>query len=272
MRTTWLVVVMLVVGGLGCFSTARYDDAHMQRVASINARYEAETAQEQEREHELASVIDRYRALLVPIKPGSLSTPMSHVSERAEIIECRTRCDRRSIDESLDGRHTNDRVKAQCLRDVCEPAYLDALTKTYSGADVRRVTSQRAISEGGELESRLAGAHNRVILQHIEDESRELARLQEQTRRRLEQDRREAIAASAQRRDAEIASGRAVHRARIRAAAFAARDPGPVAAGAPPACVAAEHEQVHGDGCRAELPSPDLGSSAETNPAPVGAP
>jgi hypothetical protein len=41
MRSPALVVVIALVGCLGCFSTAQYEAAHRQRVVSINARYDA---------------------------------------------------------------------------------------------------------------------------------------------------------------------------------------------------------------------------------------
>lgn len=55
MRVTAGVVVVLV-GGFGCFSTARYDDAHVQRVAIINARYEAACRRQAEQYASLAAV------------------------------------------------------------------------------------------------------------------------------------------------------------------------------------------------------------------------
>jgi hypothetical protein len=41
MRMMGVVIALAVTGSVGCFSTASYDHAHVQRVATINARYEA---------------------------------------------------------------------------------------------------------------------------------------------------------------------------------------------------------------------------------------
>jgi hypothetical protein len=68
MRVTVMVVAM--VGGLGCFSTARYDDAHVQRVAIINARYEAESRRQAEQYASVAATLDQLRARLHPISPA----------------------------------------------------------------------------------------------------------------------------------------------------------------------------------------------------------
>lgn len=274
MRTTGLVVVVvMVVGGLGCFSTARYDDAHLQRVASINARYEAETAQAQRRERELASLLEADRALLISIKPGSRSAPVSRVDEREAMVECRKQCDRRGMDDSLDEWRPNDQVKAQCLHEICEPAYVDALTRTYFDADVRWVTNELAASEGTDFESLLAFSHNQALAQHIEEEAHDLAKLQAQTPQRFERDRQAEIAASAQRRDSEIASGRAAHRARIQAASLAARDPGPVAARPSSLCAADAVDDERSSRvavCGSEPALPDSASSARSAQLPTG--
>ncbi len=259
MRATGLVVVVVVaVGAGGCFSTARYDDAHAQRVASINARYDAERLQDQEREVALVSALEEHRALLIPIKPGSLSAPVSRVDEREAIVECRSRCDRRGIDESLDGKHPNDQVKAQCLHEICEPAYVDALTKTYADADVRWVSSRLAASDGADLEALMTFSHNQAVSRHIEEDTRRLAQLRAHTNQHLEQDRQAEIAASARRRDSEIASGRAAQRARVRAAAFAARERGPISAGQSSLCAAGDPGLGSITGCRSEPPLPEL--------------
>jgi hypothetical protein len=241
----------------------------MQRIANINARYEAEVAQAQVRETELIAELERYRALLIPIKPGSQSAPIRRVDERAAIVECRNRCARCAIDKSPDGRRPDDRVKAQCLHDICEPAYVEALTRTYVEADVRWVTKQAAVLEPRDLESLLAFSHNQAVSRQIEDQAREIARLQAQTRERLARARQAELAASALQRDSEIASGRAAHRARIEAAAFAARDPAPIAGRPSDLCAAGDPRSMRVGVCRLELPLPDLAVAAPSDRAPV---
>lgn len=73
MRVTAGVVVVLV-GGFGCFSTARYDDAHVQRVAIINARYEAACRRQAEQYASLAAVLDQLRARVHPIEPAAFAS------------------------------------------------------------------------------------------------------------------------------------------------------------------------------------------------------
>jgi len=263
MRTTGLVVVVVVaVGGLGCFSTARYEDAHIQRVASINARYEAERTQAQQREAELTAALEADRRLLAPTKPGSRCTPLHRVDEREAIVECRDQCERRAIDESLDG-YLNEQIRKQCVHEICEPAYVDALTKTYVDADVHWVTSQLAASENADLESLMAFSHNQQVSRHLDDEARGLAKLQAQVRQQLERDRQAEIAASAWRRDQDIASGRAAHRARVQAAAFAARDAAPIDFEQSSLCTEGDPRLSRITGCRVERPLPDLAPTLE---------
>ena len=147
---------------------------------------------------------------------------------------------------------------------------MDALTKTYVNADIHWVTSQRALSEGAELESLLAFSHNQAVTRRIEEDTRGLAQLQAQNRQRLERDREAEIAASARRRDAEIASGRAAHRARLQAAAFAARDRGPIGAGELSLCTADDPQLRHVAGCRSEQPPPDRALSSSREQASSG--
>jgi hypothetical protein len=258
MRTTGLFVVMVVTGGLGCFSTARYDDAHTQRVAIINARYEAESAQEARRESELVSALEADEALLIPLRLGGLSGPVSRVGDRPDIVECRTQCDRPSADPSVDGIHASGETRTQCLHDICDPAYTDALTRTYVEADVRWVGGQLAAREHADLESLMAFSHDRVVSRRIEDDRRRLAEAQAQARHHLAQVRQAEIAASARRRDLEIASARATHGAGVQAAAFAAKDVGSLSADQPSVCAAGDARLNRIIGCRLELPLPEL--------------
>jgi hypothetical protein len=269
MRTTGLVVVAVVIGVVGCFSTASYDDAHARRVASINARYEAELVQEQQHQAVLVAALAADQALLIPIKSGALSGPVSRVDEREAIVECRNHCDHRGVDASLDEIHPNGPITAQCLHDICEPAYVDALTKTYVDADAHWVTNQIAVSEGADLEALMAFSHNQAVARHIEDDRRALAQLQAQTRQRVERERQAEIAASAQRRDLEITSGRAAHRVRVQAAAFAARDRGPISPGPSSLCAAGDPRLSTITGCRSEPALPDVAPPPQTEQPPT---
>jgi hypothetical protein len=283
MRTTGMVVVVVVFGGLGCFSTARYDDAHARRVASINARYEAERAEDERRQVELVAMLESHEAMLIPVgplgrlgqagqltplaalgplgplRPAPLSGPVSRVDERDDIVECRDHCERRGIDDAVDGWHTDDKLRTQCLHQICEPAYADALTKTYADADLHWVMSQLARSDGADIEALMALSHNQAVSHHIEDERRELAQLRARAGERRERERQAEIAASAQRRDAEVSSERSAHRARIQAAAFAARDGDPINARPSSVCAAGDDQLSRITGCRSELPVTDPG-------------
>lgn len=61
------VVVAVIVACFGCFSTARYDRAHTQRVSTIQARYDADLARERQRHAVLVAELERRRAFLVSL-------------------------------------------------------------------------------------------------------------------------------------------------------------------------------------------------------------
>ena len=168
------MVLVAAIGGFGCFSTARYDDAHLQRVARINARYEAEHRREDEHYAALASALDKFRMQLIPTRPGSSA--------------------------SADG-----------------DADLDAL---------------------------LAFSHNQEALRYIAAQTKIIEQLQARAHDRLDADRQGEVHASDQQRASEIASGRAIRRARLQAAAYAftAMDQGPISARQP--CVGATGAQL----------------------------
>lgn len=253
MRTVGLVAVVVVaLAGSACFRTARYERAHVQRVERITAHYDAERRLEDERAAALLAALERYRARLIPIQPGTASTPVMRVGERFDILECRTQCDRRGLDESLDGVHRDEPSRAQCLRDICEPAYADALARTYSEADLHRVTREHGRPPHPDLESLLALSHNQAILAHIDEETRRISELHAQTLERLERERRAELATSARQRDAEIASGRAEHRARVLGAAhaFDASRRGPLATRPPCPCSPADPHAGSAIACR----------------------
>jgi hypothetical protein len=274
-----VAVVRFVVGCLGCsgcFSTARYDDAHAQRVADIDTRYQAEHLREQEHLAALALALVGERALLIPIEPiepiesGSSSSPVIRVDARDDIMECRRRCDQRTAEVAINGSGLGNQVRAQCLHASCEQAYLDALTETYFEADVPRIISQQVEPEATDLEAVLALAHNRAVQRRIDEKTRNLA----QIRQRLEEERQAEIAESARRRDLEIASGRAAHRARVQAAAhaFAATDRGPAGTRPLALCAAGDPGLRRVAGCLAAPLVHDEVSAPNTEQTIVGAP
>jgi hypothetical protein len=236
------MVVVAAIGGFGCFSTARYDDAHLQRVARINARYEAERRREDEQYATLASALDKFRMQLVPTKPGS-SVPVSRINERRDIVECRTRCVRAEAEPPAS---SDEAAQARCLHEVCRPAYVDALTKTYFDADVAWVTDQLSASDDADvdLEALLAFSHNQEVLRYIAAQAKVIEQLRARAHDRLDADHQGEVHASDQQRTSEIASGRAIRRARLRAAAYAftAMDRGPISARQP--CVGATVDQL----------------------------
>ena len=91
MRNRGLVVTAAVTC-ISCFSTARHDRAHSQRVSRINARYDA--GLEREHQHNISAVteLDRRRMFVIPVKPEAAHAPVNRVDERADIVECRQRC------------------------------------------------------------------------------------------------------------------------------------------------------------------------------------
>lgn len=202
-------VIAAFVTCLSCFSTARYDRAHSQRVASIDARYAVLLEREREQYRALVAEIDRRRALVVAVKPGADHAPVFRVDERPEIARCREFCQR-----------------SECLRNVCQLSYVDALLKTYYHADFAWVTSQVATSSRSDLESLLAFSHNQSLIAEIDQQAAILEQRHAQTRAHLDQQHQRELRASVQLRDAEIAAGRAARRERVKAAAdaFSAQD------------------------------------------------
>jgi len=212
-------VVAVVVMCLSCFSTAAYDRAHIQRVSSINARYDA--ALEREREHHAALVaeLDRRRALVVPVASDAGGAPVNRVDQRADIVECRTMCGAKPGDPTELSRARSH--MAQCLRDICLPSYVDALVKTYVHADAASATNQLALSSSADLETLLARSHNQALLAEIERQAAVLAQRHARARGNLEQQRQRELQTSMRQRDTEIATSRAARRARVKAAADA---------------------------------------------------
>ena len=210
----------MVVAGCACFSAARYDEAHFQRVANINARYEAERRRQHEHYVMLRAEIGERRSQLVPIKPGSTSEPVRRVDERADLVECRQRCGSGALADPF---HRKPRAPARCQLEACRASYVDALTRTYFAADISWVESQLASkprSEGGadgDVESLLARSHNQTLAREIDEQLAYLELVQARIQRTIELARDNEIRASRQQRDAELSS----RRARVRAAADA---------------------------------------------------
>ena len=75
------VVVAVCIACLSCFSTARYDRAHTQRVSTINARYDAELARERKQHAVLVVELERRRALLIAVIPDASSRHESLLAE-----------------------------------------------------------------------------------------------------------------------------------------------------------------------------------------------
>src|SRR3954462_15271758 len=120
MRTAGAVVVVFM-GGVGGFSTPRYDEAHLQRVASINARYEAEHRRADDQYTSLVAALDVVRASLIPTRPGS-DAPVRRIDEREDIVACRDQCDDHTLAETFD--RSNEPATVRCRHEVCQPAYL----------------------------------------------------------------------------------------------------------------------------------------------------
>lgn len=157
MRGAGVFVIVAVVGASGCFSTVRYDDAHRQRVASIDARYADASRRVDAQYASLLAALEPLRASLVPVTPGGRAPVLAPLKARS---------------------------------------------------------------------------HDREILRFLDEETRAIEEHRAQAHRRLAQQREAEIHASEQQRTAEIASGRAAHRARLQAAddAFTAMGPGAIRA------------------------------------------
>jgi len=214
MRTSG-VAVAVAVAAVGCFSSARYDTAHVQRVDGINARYDAESRRQSEWYASNVAALDRLRGLLVPVAGESPGAPLHRVDERDDIAQCRSLCAARG-----------EAVAVPCIRDICQPVYADALIKTYSSADMTWVTAQLAEAPESDLESLLAFSHNQAIQRQVDGEAAAIDEMQVQASSRLELERQNEIRTSTRQRDADVAHARAAHRARVKAAAhtFGAMD------------------------------------------------
>jgi hypothetical protein len=75
-------VVAVVVMCSSCFSTARYDRAHIERVSSINARHDAALEREREHHASVLAELDRRRALAIPVDPDAGGAPLHRVDRR----------------------------------------------------------------------------------------------------------------------------------------------------------------------------------------------
>lgn len=218
---THAVVAAVVMMCLGCLSTARYDRAHLQRVAQIHARYEG--AIQREHQHYLSRLaeLESRRAFVIPVipaRPETMSAPLHRIDQRDDIVECRRRCASR---RHRDADPSPTRSQAvPCVRDICQ-SYIDALVETYAAADFAWVIGQLASTADTDIESLLALSHNQSLAASIDEQAKELARRQAQTRSHLEQQRGRELSASAQLRDSEIATARQARRARVKAAADA---------------------------------------------------
>lgn len=205
MRTSGLAVaVVTTIAGLGCFSTARYDAAHVQRVVDIHARYDAVAHRLDDWYASSIAALAQLRATVIAIAPGSSHAPVRRIEDRPDLVECRRQC-----------------AGAQCLRDICQPAYADALIKTYFHADETWVTQQLLASTHTDVESVLAFAHNQALQRTVDQQATTIEQHQRDARHRLDRARETEIRASLQRRDTDIASGRAARRARVKAKAEA---------------------------------------------------
>jgi hypothetical protein len=217
------VVVALFAAATGCFSTARYDREHQQRVVDINARYDEQSRRERERYGTLARELDIFQSLLIPVRPESAYDPVSRVDERDDIVECRRSCDEHAPGEAA-GRQAHEGAAAQCIRAICQPVYAAALIRTYHGADVSWVADQLTPSTSAELESLLAFSHNQAVLALIDAHHKALTEHQAHAHGQLEGHRQQEIRASLQQREAAIATGEAARRDRVKAAAAAFAD------------------------------------------------
>jgi hypothetical protein len=85
MRMMGVVVIALAVtGGVGCFSTASYDHAHVRRVATINARYEAARLRQAQAGPDLADLGVDDRARRPDERPAAPRDPLE-AERQAEI-------------------------------------------------------------------------------------------------------------------------------------------------------------------------------------------
>jgi hypothetical protein len=199
------MVFVAAVAGCGSLSTVRHDQAHQQRVASIEAEYRAEHRRQIAHYVTLIAAIEDRRNALVAVAPDG--APVSRVDDRDELAPCRTRCS----DGLADPFGPPPRAALPgCAIEVCRAAYVEALTRTYFAADLAWARPHLI-----DLESLLAHSHNATLGREIDEQLASIQQLKTQALSYVELVRQLAIQDSQRQRDVE----RGARRARVRAAA-----------------------------------------------------
>ena len=77
-----MVACALAVAAMSCFSRAKYDAAHEQRVTEIDGRYDQMRKSEDDVYRPLFADVESFRQYMIPIQPGASYAPVTRVSDR----------------------------------------------------------------------------------------------------------------------------------------------------------------------------------------------
>jgi len=217
------ILITIVLLQAGCFSSARFDQAHATRVHQINAEQDRRRAEVLKDAQELLELIYQRRKYLAPVKPGSQSSPLTRIDTRPEMEKFRALC------ASYDG-HIEQAIalgqdpsalkqgKDDCEAKYYREIYVPLLVSTYYKADAQwAIRTYLENPERYDIEALFLYSHNKAISQEIDRDVAQVVALRDWRLQRIESWRLEEISYSAAERDREVSLAREEHRRRMQA-------------------------------------------------------
>jgi len=196
---------------VGCLSTAKYEQAHEQRVAAIDERYETLRAETADRWNVLLRQVNELAKYEVAVRPGEGYAPVERVEEQPGPTTLRTKCDELATEakskelDSIAVEQFQALVK-ECWSKYYSEIYGPALRAHYYKADIQWVLAQ--YTEGADLESLFAFSHNATIASEVATERATVIAARDAALQRLQTEESEEVQMSAEQRDAEIERAR----------------------------------------------------------------
>src|SRR5689334_16841973 len=144
------MVVVFIVGalaGTSCISSAKYEQAHQQRTAEINARYDAERAETERRGAQLVAIVEESRKGLVEVLPGSRYSPIDRFDQQDWFTNVQTQCaeiqaEAKSTSGDAQLRNELGSLAQECRRKLYVELYYPALATRYFRANADLVLQQ----------------------------------------------------------------------------------------------------------------------------------
>lgn len=218
MRIAGMVVVALLAS---CLSTAQYEQAHQQRVAVIDSRYEAERTEVSSRWNELLRQTDELKKYLVAVSDGDGYKPVDRVDVTAGPTEIRMECVREK--NELDTQAVANPDFVEVVKKCCDTYYRDvygpALRSHYFRADVDWVLAH--YSDGADIESLFAFSHNAAIKAEINQQREMIIAHRDAAIASLRLAESREVELSAEQRDVDIERAREEHRQKMQIVAAA---------------------------------------------------